>query len=159
MDTGPAVCRDQKIEREHPLLAGKQISGVADPAIWDASRGESVAETALKHGITFTPGDNKRIPGWMQMHYRLQFDENGKARMYIFNTCRAAIRTIPLMMYSTTNAEDLDTDLEDHVCDDIRYFLMTRPISAMVKSAGRQIRDDPLNQLVDYSAGTRVITV
>ena len=63
------------------------------------------------------------------------------------------------MMYSTTNAEDLDTDLEDHVCDDIRYFLMTRPISAMVKSAGRQIRDDPLNQLVDYSAGTRVITV
>ena len=149
----------KKIEREHPLLAGKQISGVADPAIWDASRGESVAETALKHGITFTPGDNKRIPGWMQMHYRLQFDENGKARMYIFNTCRAAIRTIPLMMYSTTNAEDLDTDLEDHVCDDIRYFLMTRPISAMVKSAGRQIRDDPLNQLVDYSAGTRVITV
>lgn len=34
----------RRIEREHPLLKGKDIVGVADPAIWDSSRGESIAE-------------------------------------------------------------------------------------------------------------------
>ena len=66
-----------KIEHQHPWLKGKDISGVADPSIWDASRGESVAETAARHGIYFVRGDNERITGWMQCHYRLQFDEEG----------------------------------------------------------------------------------
>ena len=34
-----------RIEREHRWLKGKRIYGVADPSIWDASRGKSVAET------------------------------------------------------------------------------------------------------------------
>ena len=103
-----------KMEREHPWLAGKQITGVADPSIWDASRGESVAQTAARYRVYFTPGDNKRIPGWMQCHYRLQFDENGYPRMYVFNTCKAFLRTIPLLMYDEHKPEDLDTSLEDH---------------------------------------------
>ena len=80
--------RISQFEREHPWLKGRKIvDSVADPAIWDQSRGESIAETAARYGIYFTPGDNNRIPGWMQVHYRLQFDENGYARMYVFNTC------------------------------------------------------------------------
>lgn len=105
-----------KIEQTHPWLRGRQIDGVADPAIWDGSRGESVAETAARHGIHFIPGDNARVAGWMQVHYRLQFDPHGFPRMYIFDNCEAFIRTIPLMMYSSTKPEDLDTDLEDHPC-------------------------------------------
>ncbi|MCI6958046.1 MAG: phage terminase large subunit, partial [Clostridiales bacterium] len=74
--------RIAQLEREHPWLRGRKISdGVADPAIWDSSRGECIADTAAKYGIYFTPGDNHRIPGWMQVHYRLQFDENGYPRM------------------------------------------------------------------------------
>jgi len=54
-------------ENSHPLLRGKTIlCGIADPSIWDASRGVSIAETAAKYGIYFTPGDNKRIPGCMR---------------------------------------------------------------------------------------------
>ena len=103
-----------RIESEHPYLKGREILGVADPSIWDASRGESVAETAAKHGIIFTPGDNERIPGWMQVHYRLAFDEHGIPMMYIMDNCKAFIRTMPLLMYSETHPEDLDTDMEDH---------------------------------------------
>ena len=88
-----------RIEREHPWLAGKTITGVADPAIWDASRGESIAETAARHGVVFSPGDNNRIAGWMQVHYRLAFDENGYPRLYVFSNCGAFIRTIPLLCY------------------------------------------------------------
>lgn len=127
-----------KIEREHPWLKGKRISGVADPSIWDASRGESVAEAASKHGIFFTKGDNERIAGWMQMHYRMAFDDNGYPMMYVFSNCKAFIRTIPALQYDDHKIEDLDTDGEDHVADEARYFLMSRPIKPrkMVKPDG-----------------------
>lgn len=134
-----------KTEREHPWLKGRNIQGVADPSIWDASRGESVADVAMKHGIYFVPGDNKRIAGWMQMHYRFAFDENGYPMMYIFDNCKAFIRTIPLLIYSETKPEDLDTSLEDHVADEARYFCMTRPIAPRIKAEAPEIGDDPLN--------------
>ena len=119
-----------RIEREHRWLAGKKIIGIADPAIWDAETGKSIADTAGEHGVYFTPGDNKRLPGWMQVHYRLAFDENGFPQMYIFKNCRAFIRTLPLLQYDTHKCEDLDTDGEDHVADETRYFCMARPIKA-----------------------------
>lgn len=137
--------RIAELERTHPWLKGRNIDGVADPAIWDASRGESIAETASKYGIYFTPGDNQRIPGWMQVHYRLQFDENGYSRMYIFNNCKAFIRTIPLMMYSETHPEDLDTKLEDHVADETRYLCMSRPIKPIIPVEQKIILSDPLD--------------
>lgn len=140
--------RIREIETQHPYLKGRNIWGVADPAIWDASRGESIAKTANRFGVYFEKGDNQRIPGWMQFHYRLAFDENGIPMCYIFNTCKAFIRTIPLMMYSETHVEDLDTSLEDHVADESRYFFMSRPIAPAIKRPKQQITDDPLNQRV-----------
>lgn len=135
-----------RIEHDHPYLAGKKIEGVADPSIWDASRGESVNDTALKYGIYFTEGDNKRIAGWMQVHYRLQFDEQGYPRMYIFNNCKAFIRTIPLLIYDEHKPEDLDTDLEDHVADEVRYMCMSRPVAPLKEIPKKQLISDPLNQ-------------
>ena len=136
-----------EIERTHPWLKGKRIDGVADPSIWDGSRGESVAESAAKYGIYFTPGVNERIAGWMQCHYRLQFDENGYPRMYVFEGCKAFLRTIPLLIYSTTNPEDLDTTLEDHVADEWRYECMSRPIKPMRPPETKETRfvNDPLD--------------
>ena len=142
--------RISEFERQHPWLKGRKIvDSVADPAIWDQSRGESIAETAAKYGIYFTPGDNNRIPGWMQVHYRLQFDENGYARMYVFNNCKAFIRTMPLMMYSETHPEDLDTKLEDHCPDEVRYMCMSRPISPIIPVEPKKIVSDPLDQFTD----------
>ena len=142
--------RISQFEREHPWLKGRKIvDSVADPAIWDQSRGESIAETAARYGIYFTPGDNNRIPGWMQVHYRLQFDENGYSRMYVFNNCKAFIRTMPLMMYSETRPEDLDTKLEDHCPDEVRYMCMSRPISPIIPVERKAIVSDPLNQFTD----------
>lgn len=133
-----------RIEREHPWLRGRQIGGVADPSIWDGSRGESVAETAAKHGVYFIPGDNKRIAGWMQCHYRLSFDGQGFPRMYVFDCCRAFIRTVPLMQFSRSVPEDLDTALEDHVCDEWRYACMSRPVTPMAVTSELPRQFDPL---------------
>ena len=136
-----------KTEMQHPWLKGKTIIGVADPAVWDASRGESVADTAARYGVFFTPGDNERIAGWMQCHYRLQFDEDGYPRMYVFNTCRAFIRTIPLLIYDEHKVEDLDTTMEDHVADEWRYFCMSRPIKPIRAVKEQRILFDPLDMM------------
>lgn len=133
-----------RIEREHPYLKGRRIEGVADPAIWDASGGESIAETAQKCGVYFTPGDHRRIPGWMQCHYRLAFDENGIPMMYVFRSCEAFIRTVPQMVFDKTHVEDLDTTLEDHVCDEWRYLCMARPIKPVETAVVKQPVINPL---------------
>lgn len=139
--------RIRDFEKEHPWLKGRKIvDSVADPAIWDSSRGESIAETASRYGIYFSPGDHERIAGWMQVHYRLQFDDNGYPRMYVFNNCKAFIRTMPLMMFSETHPEDIDTKLEDHCPDEVRYMCMSRPIAPIVPKERKVIVSDPLDQ-------------
>lgn len=136
----------KKVEQQHPYLKGKNIRGVADPAIWAKDTGESVADVAAKHGIFFDKGDNQRIAGWMQMHYRMAFDENGYPMMYVFNNCKAFIRTIPLLLYDDTHVEDLDTDGEDHVADEARYMCMSRPIKPVHANKSIEAEADPLNQ-------------
>ena len=136
-----------KIESEHPFLKNKRITGVADPAIWDASRGESVAETAARHGVLFIPGDNKRIAGWMQVRCRLAFDEEGLPMMYVFKNCRDFIRTLPLLCYDRKAVEDLDTTGEDHIADETRYFCMMRPIAPPKKKAEAVYLNDPLDMM------------
>lgn len=148
--TPPQVFAEiHRIETEHRWLKGKKIIGIADPAIWDAETGESIADVAAKHQVFFQQGDNKRIAGWMQVHYRFAFDENGFPMMYIFNNCKAFIRTIPLLMYDEHKVEDLDTDGEDHIADEMRYFLMSRPIKPRVKAQPDGYASNPLNLFLD----------
>ena len=135
----------RRIEDTHPWLKGREIQGVADPAIWDTSRGESIYETALRHRVYFTRGDNRRIPGWMQLHYRMSFDEQGYPMLYVFSGCRAFIRTIPELLFDQSDAEDVDTRQEDHVADESRYFCMSRPIPPQKRDMAPVLRDDPLN--------------
>ena len=138
-----------RIEREHEWLKGKNIQGVADPAIFSADGGESIAETAQRCRVYFQPGDHQRIPGWMQMHYRLTFDENGYPMMYVFKNCKAFIRTVPTLIYDDHKVEDLDTEGEDHIADECRYFCMMRPITPRVVEVKEIPMYDPLNQFVD----------
>jgi hypothetical protein len=119
----------RRLEDEHPWLKGRKIIGVADPAIWDAETGESIAETASKHHVYFTKADNKRLAGLMQCHHRLKFDSNGYPMFYVFKSCKHFIRTIPLLLYDEHKVEDVDTKMEDHAYDAWRYVLQCRPIT------------------------------
>ena len=80
----------------------------------------------------------------MQCHYRLAFDENGVPMMYVFETCRAFVRTVPLMVFDPHSPEDLDSSLEDHVCDEWRYLCMARPIRPVEKPAPKALWGNPL---------------
>ena len=79
------------------------------------------------------------------MHYRLAFDEEGYPMMYVFSTCRAFLRTVPVLLYSDVDPEDLDTRQEDHAADECRYFCMSRPIAPVRRSGGALPVDDPLD--------------
>ena len=133
------------LERTHPDLKGRRVTGVADPSIWDRSRGDAIVDFADRHGVWFDKGDNERIPGWMQVHARLAFDEDGLPMVYFFSTCKDALRTLPLQRFSDVHPEDLDTALEDHFPDSFRYFCMSRPITPRPVPSPVPLGDDPLD--------------
>lgn len=138
--------RIAEIERTDPLLKGRHIDGVADPAIFDESRGESIAAMMERspHFLHWYPGDHTRLAGKMQFHYRLAFGVDGRPMLQVFNTCKHFIRTIPNLVYSSSDVEDIDTTQEDHIYDECRYVLMEHPLSPRRRAEPPMLRDDPL---------------
>lgn len=132
---------------EKSMFPNNNIIGVADPAIFDRSRGDSVADMMSKRPylLQFDKGDNNRLPGKMQYHYRFAFDDNGDCLLQVFNTCKHFIRTIPDLVYSDKRPEDIDTDGEDHIYDAVRYGLMTRAVTPRPKPIDKVQRFDPLD--------------
>ena len=119
----------RRIEAEDPNLRGRKIYGVGDPAIWQSDGTESIGALMERERVYFEKGDHNRISGKMQCHHRLAFDENGIPMLYVFTTCRHFIRTVPNLVYDETDVEDIDTDGEDHIYDELRYVCMKNPIS------------------------------
>ena len=108
--------------------------GVLDSSTW-AKRGDvgpSIAETMIREGCKWRPSDRSprsRINGKLELHKRLSLDENtGEPKLKIFSNCTNLLRTLPLLPTDKNNPEDVDTDVEDHAYDALRYGCMTRPI-------------------------------
>lgn len=139
------ACAIKKMENEHPNLKGRQIRGIADPAIAKAELGDSIADMFSREGVFFNFGDNARLPGKMQFHYRLKFDSDGIPMMYVFENCVNFIRTVPALVYDSVNVEDIDSSGEDHIYDCVRYVLMENLINPAVYTENTLNSDDPLN--------------
>lgn len=136
-------------EIEDELEVGNNITGIADPSIWDESRGKdgTVIRMFEEEGVFFEKGKNDRLSGKMQCHYRFAFDDEGRPMAYVFNNCRAFLRTIPALIYDTINVEDVNTACEDHDYDAMRYFFMANPIAPQKpKPIHTQKQFDPLDR-------------
>ena len=136
-------------EIEDELEVGNNITGIADPSIWDESRGKdgTVIRMFEEEGVFFEKGKNDRLSGKMQCHYRFAFDDEGRPMAYVFNNCRAFLRTIPALIYDTINVEDVNTTCEDHDYDAMRYFFMANPIAPQKpKPIHTQKQFDPLDR-------------
>ena len=73
------------------------------------------------------PGVNNRKSGLQLFHDRLKLKaHDGRPMILIFNTCRAFIDTIPVLVSDPKNPEDVNTRQEDHVYDETRYALLSR---------------------------------
>lgn len=137
----------KRIENEDQNLKGRTIIGIADPSIFDESRGESIAAMMERspNFVYWSGGDNTRIAGKMQFHYRLAFDTEGIPMFQVFHTCKHFIRTIPALVYDDKHVEDINTDQEDHIYDECRYVLMENPISPRKHEEPKPVLDDPLD--------------
>lgn len=147
----------KRIESEDKNLKGMQIMGVADPSIFDESRGESIAAMMERspNFVYWSKGDNTRIAGKMQFHYRFAFDPDGRPMFYCFDTCKHFIRTIPTLVYDDKHVEDIDTDQEDHIYDECRYVLMENPIAPRENVLQPPVQYDPLDMWKDKTTNDK----
>jgi hypothetical protein len=118
--------------------AGEKMRyGVLDSSLWHkrGDTGPSIAERMILKGCRWRPADRSkgsRVAGKNEIHRRFQIDEyTEEPRMIIFNTCKNLISQIPSLPLSKTNAEDVDTNSEDHLYDALRYGVMSRPRSGL----------------------------
>lgn len=132
----PSAIAKGILEREEANgLKGRVYNRVADPSIFNKTpnirgggQGPTIAEMMAQEGVFFSPSDNDRVQGKQQLHERLKVQEDGLPLIMVYDTCTHFIRTVPVLKLDDNNMEDVDTDMEDHVYDDTRYFLMSRPV-------------------------------
>ena len=74
-------------------------------------------------GIYLTPGDRKRVDGKWKIDNLLATKADGMPGLIINKTCRNLIDQLATLTRDETNPEDIDTDLEDHAYDALRYML------------------------------------
>ena len=130
--TAEEVADGIRTREERDVTGSQFMLGVADPAMFAEDGGPSIAERMRGRGVIFRPADNKRVPGhgamggWDQVRSRLRGDHE-KPALFIFDTCRELIRTLPALQHDPSRPEDLDTEGEDHAADELRYACMSRP--------------------------------
>jgi len=120
--------------RETQAEAEKTAFTVAGLDAWEKGRGPTIAERMEgfkakdRPPLALRRATVKRKSGWDQIRARMRGTE-GIPMIYTFGTCVDSIRTIPPLQHDKVNAEDLDTEGEDHAADDWRYMCMARPVS------------------------------
>lgn len=118
---------------------------IADPSIWNLMpdtrrnevRGSSVYEDMMNEGVFFMKADNDRIQGKLQVHKRFKLDEEinketgevtDSANFFVFTNHKHFWRTLPEIREDAKNPDDVDTDQEDHIYDEVRYACMCKPV-------------------------------
>jgi hypothetical protein len=121
--------------------------GLADPSIFSQSTGSiTIAERLRKKGVPFRKADNTRVGkagamnGWDQMRARIVGD-GVTPMLFVFETCREFIRTVPILQHDPHRAEDLDTESEDHIADETRYACLSRRITPTAPPSPRAPSD------------------
>lgn len=140
------------IEREIAMgLHGRVKPGPADNSIWDVQNGNSIAADMARNvkvkgksykGVQWLRSDKSpgsRIAGWEKIRKYLKngqkqyIEVNGtkvpipreKPGLFVFNTCTMFIDLFPILPRDEVNQDDVDTDAEDHIGDEVRYKLLS----------------------------------
>jgi hypothetical protein len=125
---------DKKISEEILAYESNNLSdykiepGVADTSIFTEINENSTAKIMEENGVEWrkankSPGS--RINGWQLMRNRLKNAIDGEGEgLYVFNNCRHTIRTLPTLPRDQKKLDDVDTNAEDHIADEIRYRIL-----------------------------------
>ncbi|MCP4900890.1 MAG: terminase [bacterium] len=109
-------------------IHGRVRSGPADTSIFDDFEpGKSVAGDMAKHNIYWEKADKARKQGWLQirklMKQALPNPDGPREDPGIFalEQCEQYQRLMPVMSRKDRDLDDIDTDSEDHLPDEVRY--------------------------------------
>jgi len=78
-------------------------------------------ENGIEHIVL---GNNDRVQGWATFKEFLKVPDEGRPYLMFTSNCKNCIETIPSLVHSEKNPEDVDTQGEDHLADALRYGLM-----------------------------------
>jgi hypothetical protein len=129
------------VERERNWgLRHRMTMGPADTQIFNVDTGRSLAddmaqpvqlEDGSRHpGIFWARADKSqgsRKIGWEQVRDRLQASiptlglGRDKPGLFVFRNCQQFLRTFPVIPRDLKNPDDVDTNAEDHIADEVRY--------------------------------------
>ncbi|GHV91625.1 phage terminase large subunit [Spirochaetia bacterium] len=120
-------CRDVAAAAWKDAVAEGVTEIIMDPAMWGKQDDvPSPAETFEEVGFITERAHNERVNGWLQIHELLkQTDENQRPMLQFFDTCVHTIRTLPALTPDKNHPEDVDSHLEDHLPDALRYGCMS----------------------------------
>ena len=116
-------------EEEIFMSLGDPSMWARNPMSWNASHSPMYTDKSIAVALgafvpNLVPANNSRVIGWRNMAQLMHHDKNTMPNFYILkDTCPNLTRTIPDMIRDDKNPEDIDTTLEDHICDALRYAL------------------------------------
>lgn len=136
------------------LSAGEDIKyWVGDPSMWakmkEGKRFKSSAEQYRDAKVPLQKATNDRIPGWDLVREYMDWEPpdeeeeyNGfEPRLFVMDNCVNLIRTLPEMVKDAHKPDDIDTDLEDHAVDALRYgVVQLASESALAGAFSRALR-------------------
>jgi len=118
------------------------VPGPADTSIWEVRDGTSIGNKLASFKCKWTrayKGSGSRVSGWALIRSMLGAAKRGDLEaphIYFFEQAQHHIRTLPLMQRDKTNPEDIDTDLEDHAMDSLRYYSARKMMRIKRKKVG-----------------------
>jgi len=120
----------RKIQAYDNSNGHKVRPGPADSSIFTVDNGNCIAEDMERVGISWKRADKRpgsRINGWELLRERLKnsLSHEGPG-LYVFDTCRQFIRTVPVLPRDERNPDDVDIEAEDHVADEVRYRVLAK---------------------------------
>ena len=131
-------------EREERLLSEGWIDqiplpGPADNQIRDQGREnvESIEQEMAAAGVDWTHSDKtpgSRIQGLQRLRSYMKASLEARPErpgIWFMEHCQATVATLPTLPRSTRNREDVDTQAEDHIYDEIRYRILDGQREAM----------------------------
>lgn len=142
------------VERELSMnIQHRVVPGPADNSIWDLMNGNSIAVDMAKpvrvsgrtfNGVEWRRSDKSpgsRVQGWISIRSRM---ENSKSQwgklpgtdievpiprtkpgIFAFNHCGYYKEQMGALPRDEKNLDDVDTDAEDHLADEVRYMVLS----------------------------------
>ena len=149
---------DKEIARgivQRELIMGireRVVPGPADNSIWDLENGNSTAATmsqqvtingVIHKGVSWKRSDKSsgsRKVGWKKMRefFAGSIPEPGLPRenpgIFVFSTCKHFIDLVPSLPRDEADQDDVDTESEDHMGDEVRYMVLDQAVYSGIKA-------------------------